>query len=625
VVDRMIDWASSPRDKSHISDDSIRLCGITLAWFLTTSNRRLRDKTTKALVALLQRRVHILRRIIKRFLNVNDPYVLERLLAVAYGCATRSSDHKSIGELANNLYEWIFKEAEPPVHILIRDYARGVIELALHHGVALDIDVRRIRPPYSSKWPSFIPSSDELEKYGEVREGMSDEEWARVRLFDSVMGRGDFARYILGTNFRYFDWSSSRLDEVIDSANASVAHENPFDLSIAQRWILKKVFDLGWSVQRFGRFDRMLTLCDGRTEHKPERIGKKYQWIAYHELLARISDNFEFCGDILSGRPKRYDGPWQRSGLRDIDPTCLLYQTKAEKWLPPSTWWFPSSYGSWDSERDDVVWIKRTEDLPSIPPLIEVTDPSDGSKWLVMEIYCAWESPNHSAQEGFSSRWIHYLIKSYITSEADIETLHDWAKKRNFMGRWMPESSALRDVFLGEMYWSPAYHYHSREGWTDSTRHEMIPRKILVSATEYAGDSFNDCSIDGEVRMYLPCEWLVDQLKLNRMGGDGRFFDPNGNLTTFDPSVTTPGPMALLIRKDILLDFLKRENMNILWTVLGEKGVRSYGLTDGWKGTLLVNGAYRIRDEKVEGAVSTHFLSPNIVDFSEPEHDQAKC
>jgi len=90
AVDRLVDWAWSSEDKSHINDEAIRLCGIALSWFLTTSNRYLRDSTTKALVSLLTNRIHVLRKIIHKFLNVNDPYVLERLFAVAYGCVLLS-------------------------------------------------------------------------------------------------------------------------------------------------------------------------------------------------------------------------------------------------------------------------------------------------------------------------------------------------------------------------------------------------------------------------------------------------------------------------------------------------------------------------------------------------------
>ena len=54
-------------------------------------------------------------------------------------------------------------------------------------------------------------------------------------------------------------------------------------------------FDLGWTVERFGDFDRMVNWNDhGDRQSKPERIGKKYQWIAYHEILAYIADHYQY-------------------------------------------------------------------------------------------------------------------------------------------------------------------------------------------------------------------------------------------------------------------------------------------------------------------------------------------
>lgn len=355
AVDRLVDWAWSSDDKSHINDESIRLCGVTLTWFLTTSNRFLRDRATKALISILKDRIHVLRRIISDFLGVNDPYVLERLFAVAYGCTMLSTDIKAIGKLAKDVYDWIFEDGEPPPHILLRDYARGVVELTLHRGIELDINVKKIRPPYKSEWPLFeIPIEEELKKYGTWEKDMPDEEWSRVHLYNSVMGFEDFARYIIGTKFGRFEWSSRRLDEPrkpsrkLDESFDPHKNEYRFDLSIAQRWIFQKVLNLDWTVERFGRFDRNLTRYShyGRSAHKPERIGKKYQWMAYHEFLARISDNFEFREDPWSDRPDKYEGAWQMY-LRDIDPSFLLRKTGREAWQPhTNTWWFPSSYNA---------------------------------------------------------------------------------------------------------------------------------------------------------------------------------------------------------------------------------------------------------------------------------------
>ena len=98
-VKRLIDWAWSETDKSHISNESVLLSSITLAWFHTSTNRKLRDCSTKALICLLQNRLDILISLLKMFKEVNDPYVYERLFAVAYGCVLRSGQREKIKEL----------------------------------------------------------------------------------------------------------------------------------------------------------------------------------------------------------------------------------------------------------------------------------------------------------------------------------------------------------------------------------------------------------------------------------------------------------------------------------------------------------------------------------------------
>jgi hypothetical protein len=74
-VKRLIDWAWNDTDKSHISHESILLSSIALAWFHTSTNRKLRDCSTKALVSLLQDRLNVLIDLLKMFKGVNDPYI----------------------------------------------------------------------------------------------------------------------------------------------------------------------------------------------------------------------------------------------------------------------------------------------------------------------------------------------------------------------------------------------------------------------------------------------------------------------------------------------------------------------------------------------------------------------
>ena len=187
AVDRIVNWALA-NDKSAVDDEVIRLVGILLAWFFTTSNRFLRDKATKAMVRIFESRLQLLRGVIKIFVNVDDPYVTERLYAVAYGCAMRTTNDDALRDLAQDVYVWVFEAGRPRPHILFRDYA-GVVEMALYRGAHLNIDVDKVRPAYRSDWPSFdVSTAEQLRSLGETTEGMPDEEWGRLAIYHSLMG-----------------------------------------------------------------------------------------------------------------------------------------------------------------------------------------------------------------------------------------------------------------------------------------------------------------------------------------------------------------------------------------------------------------------------------------------------
>ena len=47
----------------------------------------------------------------------------------------------------------------------------------------------------------------------------------------------------------------------------------------------------GYDVEKHGAFDKEIGSGRGRDSIPNERIGKKYQWSAFYEILARVSDN----------------------------------------------------------------------------------------------------------------------------------------------------------------------------------------------------------------------------------------------------------------------------------------------------------------------------------------------
>ena len=208
------------------------------------------------------------------------------------------------------------------------------------------------------------------------------------------------------------------------------------------------------------------------------------------------------------------------------------------------------------------------------------------------------------------------MLRSYIVKRADMENVFDWAAKQNLWGRWMPESHDLDHVFLGEFHWAPAYLYHNRPyygqpGWTRGHHNEM-PAEVLPTTNLYThGGNSYDCSVDETIHVYLPCQWLADLMQLHWTAAEGRYFNQQGQLIAVDPSVDQVGPGALLINKDRLLESLHQAGYDMLWTMLGEKqviGGRDY--PRGWKGRLIINGAFRFQDGKIRGTTHTTFQAP---------------
>lgn len=747
AVDRLVDWASSIPPDASIEEEVVDLCAITLSWMLTTSNRFLRDRATKALVSLLTGRLDAAARLVKRFDDVDDPYVTERVYAVAYGVAMRSRDPKGVGVLAQCVYDHVFASGTPPTQILLRDYARGVIERALYLQANLDIVVERIRPPYKSEWPA-IPTEDEIKPLlPDLSRGFyssGDLEWARNRIGISIMD-DDFAWYVIGTNgidsssnsrnwislqledapwqslneriamlqkefsteekaawkifqstdstlkctpvIRMYDrtgWRSSPYqstlkhisvirihsmlskegrdedsapedkytptrekkseDEVKNAkkkrdaaltalrsvvskehaplvegilsalANHDKRHPVGFDLWNIQRYILWRVFDLGWTIERFGKFDRYSIGARCFSTSKAERIGKKYQWMAYHEIVACVADHYqyrEYLGEKYDDR--FYDGPWQNQ-LRDIDPSCTLRTSGGgTSWNGNSRgWWGPSGYNRWEELSDSEEWVRKEDDLPNVGDLFVVLNPEDGTRWLNVQGLFIWRQPAPPDQETRDTdmREISYICTGYLVHAEDVDAFEKWAEDVRFWGWWMPEPPKNYDIFLGEHGWSPASRYfrerYYRErgdgGWVQPSH--GCPVMVKPIAFNYSCESNTfDCSIDERYTLRLPTSDIIEDLGLQWSGNAGDYLDSKGRLAAFDPIAQAEGPDALLIREDILKEYLARENLALCWVVIGEKRVIEAGFDSGSHSNLLISGAYVLRDTEPVGSL----------------------
>lgn len=199
IVNIIITWALNKEEDFILADDSLYLYGLTLGWFLTSSNRELRDTTTKALVNLFTNNIDAFLEVIKEFESADDLYVLERLYAVAYGIVLRSNKSDSFIKFGKYIYNTIFNQDEIVEHILLRDYAKLTVEY-INNIFELNIDMVKVLPPYGSKLLVSYPTDKDIDtKYDKYSNGIGI--GSILSSMITISGRsgnysyGDFGRY----------------------------------------------------------------------------------------------------------------------------------------------------------------------------------------------------------------------------------------------------------------------------------------------------------------------------------------------------------------------------------------------------------------------------------------------
>jgi hypothetical protein len=622
VVYRIVDWARSEEEQSA-ADDAALLAATTLSWFLAASDRRLRDTATKALTNLLRRRIHLVSDLLAQFRDVDDPYISERLYAASYGCALATSDGNELAALAEVVFGEVFSDGRPPVHVLLRDYARGVVEVTHQRGVLPPhVDIALARPPYESSWPVRPPTRESLDRRAS-KEAYSTLRWSLLE------GLKDFENYTVQYRVQHFEArnqagrkrairaasrataaeaasalqqsltkgqialaadgvvsdNASDAQAFIDSLSAeqrrllhsATAAEPPLDKPLsfpsdeAARWILGRVLGLGWTPRRFREYDEYVHRRDyDRSRSRVERIGKKYQWIALHELLARLADNCRFRS-WWNEESGTYDGPWQ-IGARDVDPSLLFEPVETSFKSSPRVWWSPIDLIIPQHADSDARngWVARADDLPAIRALLEVESP-ETVRYLTLEGHYGWreEVPPQLASfnRQYGNMWVQ--IRSYFIARQHLDEFLAWARTKDWMGRWMPEGTEAHEVYLGEWPWHPAAETVESD-WREAPRDDLVV-PVLPTSASYSWSSEGDDSVSQSVNAHVPGRRLVEFFGLRWNPKHFEWVNERGDLIALDPRGTQEGPGAILVRSDAIRRILDDQDLALVWTVLGEK------------------------------------------------------
>lgn len=581
-VFRLINWGYSLKHEPIESPELKRLMSISLSWFFSCPNRYVRDRATKSMINVVGSDLELYIDLIERFQDVNDPYILERVYAAAYGGVLRHRENDALTELADTIYELEFAANDPTPHLLTRDYARGIIELANHQVESYTVDLDKVRPPYDSSFNIDIPTPEELQE--QVTERLEDADTElESRFWIGLTGSGfegdgfsDFARYIVGTNH--------------DSS-----HVHGYDLSGAEalRWITKRVFDLGWHPDYFGDFDHYLNRWSnhGRGTRKPERFSKKYQWIAYYELVAWITDNCDFANPTTE-RP--YNGPWAYFD-RNIDPSVLDPEAGSELSLDDVV-----EYDCRIDEAPTEDWIEDHDEFPELVSLLEL--PVSGDEWIPLHAIYKWRAEEDT--ESRLDRDVFCRIDPVIVDQDNKQELVDWITEN-----WV-ESDEIKSTlvslpvftqtFRGEYPWHPLV----EDRWEDDASViRACPVDVENTALDLLWEAEYDCSIEEKYGMYGPSPYLADLLNLEWVVDTKEFRQQSSNpvrvadLSKSEGLYDRVNSLSMIGASRNILEELDNEGLEIIWVVQGEKRMITGDMRGNQIGQMQIRAVFHLDED----------------------------
>ncbi len=544
-----------------------------LALLLTSTHRLLRDTTTRALYWYGRRYPKRLFDMTIESLTFNDPYVPERMLAASYGVAMafhfdadkaqfRSTE---LPEYAHKIYATMFAKESPhsTTHVLMRDYARRVIDIAVtHHPNLLDkVELLRTRPPYKDGGIRIWGTSDDR-----------DEEKYRDGNAPLMM---DFENYTVG-------------HLVPDRGNYDFNH--PEYKSVLSN-IFWRIYDLGYSLETFGEIDKLIAAgrWDRHEDNKGriDRYGKKYSWIAWYELYGFREDN----GLVQEQHPQY----WGRPSDVDVDPS------------------FPEEPANLKVVTADILgdrkqslksWIERGK-LPNLLPfLVRDEVHSEKGPWVLIDGFV-------NQEEEASKRECFVFLRSFLVKTLHGDEFVTRLEKQNLSGRWLPEKPGDYYTFAGETAWSdtfphngldelhfdthktrlvkrriPGFDFVNKEDgtviWTSKSQTQTVRERItrnlkaLIPVRDNNWESYHSGANAGKRGVVLAKE-LAGKLGCWIKLPSWDMYDQQGRRATIctwwgEPWLTQQH--CLFIRLDLLELYLKTSQMSLVWAIWGERKVR---------------------------------------------------
>jgi hypothetical protein len=549
-------------EMGRLPDEQARLVAILLCWFFSTNDRGFRRRATLAAIRVVSGRCQVAAELIEHFHTVDDLYVVERVFAAAAGAAVREKDAKKLGPLAEVVWRRMFALKRVPPHVLLRDFAFTVMECARNLGcLPKGVAPEDYRPPYRSRWPK-IWTERKARAFGKPKGWHTIVYSIEPEYGNRMGGYGDFGRYVMEAHMHA--WLNARRSQPYPAKGKRKA----FKGLIARAWTLQRVAQLGWTPERFAEYEKNLP-DRGRSadeDTKQERISKKYQWIALHELEGYASDHFHF-GRWYEDGPTEFQGAWQLFS-RNFDPAQPLRDPlapEAEGADDDKLWWKGGADPFADPTliKNPSAWVATLPESPAQLLLLSSVRGLTGPA-LLLNAWFSWDEPEpFPPRTGDAGKYYQFIhVRSWLVPRTELAERLRFLRKMHFWGDGV-QLPQFGSEGLGEYPWSSRFD-RLREACADNGDFGgKFPPGFLHTVAEYS---------ESDASASVPSPQLAKLLGVTWTGSDFNFADARGVLVAFTPRrPPKAGSTPCLVDYSRMLEMLKKNGLALIWGVVGER------------------------------------------------------
>ncbi|MCR5711056.1 MAG: trypsin-like peptidase domain-containing protein [Prevotella sp.] len=524
-------------------------------WMLTTSYPDSRQFLIGFIYRLLMRNDSQVPYVLEDFKDCDDHYLLTGLYCAVYGYLLRTKNLELVKAVADFVKKRYYND----------DNGKVIADINLRQWTLMILDRAETLLPGSGyfsnlKLPFKSGKPTKRMLKNDIPEGYFGEGKGAAQLEYSLSIASDFYRYTIGGN----SFSESREFFELDEKGEPKA----LKLDLILRMI-------AYIIKHDYKYTKTLDYYDAnqysrdRHHNKTERIGKKYQWLALWRVYAQLTDNYLFDDDRFYPEPMvltKEAWPWNTNMYDRNDPTIPTFDEIKE--YTKDFEFLPENDNRPVAMKDGKEWV---DSEASHPVICTQYMRSNGEQWVLLYGY---QSDKETVEQENRDRLLRY--NCCFVKEKDNAKMKKWAAEQDFSGRSMVYHEDCIDFRWNEFPWSHAYKQLKRDEWVYENGMEEYPCGLKVSYDEQLQEEVYGLINEKEYHSFsagMPCAELMETMGLyTAERGLVRRID-NNEVVAVSLSVLEDHESGLLIKKDLLCEFLSQKRYRLYCFISGNKEV----------------------------------------------------